>query len=204
MAVSLAAFVLVVRGRADLPPPSPDITPAVLAAYDSLGLGRIRGAPTARDTLLEVTDFLCPACAQAHRSLEPVIDSLVRQGSLVHRVMEVPFQMGSTAVSVAGACSWVADPAGYWRYRRILFEAQRTVAAAYPVNLELVRLAQYAGIDSTTLRQCIERDSAALAGRFAEALRLARLSSVEYTPAFTLNGAPVAWSSLAERLRHGR
>jgi len=201
--ISVAAFAMVVSGRSESPLQAASISPGIVASYDSMGLGRMRGASTARDTLLEVTDFLCPACARAHSNLELIIDSLVQRGALVHRVLEVPFQLGSVTVSVAAACAWSADPAGYWRYRKVLFDAQRAVAAAYPVEHELVRLAPYARVDSVLFKECIIRDSTELSGRFVEALRLARLSPIGYTPVYSINGTVVSANTLAERLRNG-
>ena len=190
--LSAAIFAYVLR-RPTGPRPSDlaktGVPTTFFKAYDTLGLSRVRGSATAPDTLLEITDFLCPSCGAAQRILGKTIDSLVSAGALVHRVIEVPFQNGSLAVSVSAACVWEADRDAYWRYRSVLFDAQRSVAAAYPVTPELVRLAQFASFrDSTALRRCIEQRGTALSARLTLGVDAAVAAKIAFTPVFSLNG----------------
>ena len=107
-------------------------------------------------------------------SLVAAYDSLVDAGVLVHRVVEVPHQAGSLAVSVAAACAWTEGAETYWRYRSVLFEAQRSVASTYPVLPELVRLARYADADSSRLGRCLDERGEDFTARFAKGLQVVR------------------------------
>lgn len=119
----------------------------------------------------------------------------------MHRVVEVPHQAGSLAVSVAAACAWTEGAETYWRYRSVLFEAQRSVASTYPVLPELVRLARYADADSSRLGRCLDERGEDFTARFAKGLQVVREVPVSYTPVFALNGRVFEWNTLARRVR---
>lgn len=190
LASTAVFFLLVVKNPT--PPSGPEVVPSsLLASYDSIGAMRLRGVATARDTLTEITDFMCSACAKAHDVLGPLVDSLVTVGLLVHQVLEMPIQRGSIDISVVASCVWSLDNGSYWRYRSILFEAQRAVAVAYPLRPELVRLAAYATVDTVALEICLGRSELEEAVRFGAALTAARDAKIPFTPLFAVNGRVV-------------
>lgn len=200
--LSGAALVFVMKSRSEgAAQPQGELRPALIVSYGELRLLRTRGASTAPDTVTEVTDFLCPACAAAHRETGRVLDSLVDAGRVVHRVIEVPFQSGALEVSAHASCVWDRDQASYWRLRPVLFDAQRAIAASYPVGESIGRIAAIAGVDTASLAQCMRADGAEMSSRLTQGLTEARNNAVSYTPLFDLNGETVAWSDLNNALR---
>lgn len=194
MVMLAGATAFVVWNRPSAPTAPVDVPAPLAHALDSLALSKRRGSASARDTLVELTDFFCPGCASANERLRARIDNAVRDGRLLHIVWEIPFQRGSAEVSVAADCVWSDDQERYWDYRDVLFDAQRAVMASYPVSEQLLRLAQREGVDSTRLSSCIRSRGGETTLRLRRAVDVALGEKVPFTPVFWLNGreAPVA------------
>jgi protein-disulfide isomerase len=197
--IAAAAFVAYSRPRATKAPATP---PAGLAQLvDSLDLSRSRGDRGARDTLIEITDFYCQGCALANDRLHGLLDTLVERGQLVHIVWEVAFQRGSSEVSAAAQCAYRQRAKHYWTYRNTLFAAQRAVMASFPVREGLLRLAPLAGVDSSAMRDCLERDAGTLQSQVEAVTSKALEAGVPFTPVFWLNARQLPASALVTELR---
>ena len=199
MLLSVTAFVLF--SRSPRPPSAPSDPPiALFAEFDSLGLNRFRGAYDAPDTLTEITDFLCAACARADERNGGIVDSLVISGRLHHRVFKLPVQAGALQVSAFASCVWESDHEDYWRLRPVLFEAQRAILAAYPIDAELLRLAEMTDVDSAGIGACYRRDRAKLTSRFSRSIETAYAAGIPFTPVFWLNQRLLTAPELSDAL----
>jgi protein-disulfide isomerase len=193
---SIAAMLFALNRRSsDLAAPKAILPARFLSAVDSLKLSHTVGT-SAPDTLIELTDFLCSACRTSHQLYGARIDSLVRSGRLVHRVIVAPLQAGSVQVAVASECAWRVDSARFWVYNDILFDAQRAIASSYPVLPTLTRLARLAGIDSARVESCVLGERSGVATRYSEVLNVARSARVPFTPIFGFRGRAFRVSAL--------
>jgi protein-disulfide isomerase len=119
-----------------------------------------KGATTAPVTVVEFTDFQCPACAQAH----PVLDRLVAEyGDRIRLVVrDYPLSQHPQAPKAAEAAEAARAQGKYWEYARLLFENQRALEVAnlkeYATRVGLDRAKFDAALDSGQYAEKVQRD----------------------------------------------
>lgn len=162
----------------------------VVAFARGANLLRERGSETAPDTLTEVSDLMCSACASIEFRHGALVDSLVRAGRLFHRVVDMPMQPGSPLVTAFSACAYrTAIKHDYWRARRMLFEAQDLLRSAYPVEAALLAVATTSAVDTSGMRACLEGEMLPMASKRRELGRLASVAGLQVTPTFWIGGS---------------
>ena len=173
----------------DTPPPPPaqePLAPVVGsdAAIPVTAADPSWGSPTAPVTLVAFTDFECPYCAHAHRTLE----ALKRQyGPATLRVVykHYPLSFHRNALPAAIAAQAVHTAAGseaFFAYAETLFHNQRGLSAP-----NLAAWAEEVGIARGTYRDLIAGDPVRY--KLEGDLRLAAELGVQGTPHFRVNGA---------------
>ncbi len=148
----------------------------------------VTGAKNAPFTIVEFSDYECPACAIFATEFEGLFESkLVSSGKVqfAYRDFPLPQHANANAASLAAACA--ADHGKFAEYKRILFRAQ-TDWASSSVSEVLNQFADYAnqvGLDGTTLRSCIDTASAqaAIDADVAAGKRV----GLNATPSFVIN-----------------
>ena len=102
-----------------------------------------RGGATAAVTIVEFTDFQCPACSRT----QPIIDEVVKEyGDRVKLVIrDYPlYTMHANALKAAEAAEAAREQGKYWEYTALLFKNQQALGPA-----DLVEYARQVGMDLT-------------------------------------------------------
>jgi protein-disulfide isomerase len=148
-----------------------------------IGLGDApsKGAPDARVTLVELTDYQCPFCARHHEHTVPrLLESYVKTGKVRYVVRDFPLvNLHPAAVKAAEATHCASDSGKYWEMQYRVFANQRALSLD-----DLVVHAQGLGLDTLGFRQCLE--SGKYASRVREALAEGERAGVRGTPTFYL------------------
>lgn len=139
----------------------------------------VRGAPMAKVTIVEFSDFQCPHCAAAHPVLARVIAEFDGQVNLAFK--HFPLDSHEYAAQAARA-AWAAQQQGkFWEMSDRIFEEQRRLSdekvreIAKSIGLDMARFE--ADFASERARERVEKDR-------KEGLAL----NVEGTPSLFING----------------
>lgn len=147
----------------------------------SIGDSPFKGAPDARVTLVEFTDYQCPFCARHQRETVPRLqEAYIKTGKLKYVVRDFPLESIHPAAAKAAEAAHCASEGGkFWEmHERLLANAK----ALGPDDL--VQHAQALGLDSQAFTACLE------SGKYATRVRQAQAegerAGVRGTPSFFL------------------
>ena len=149
----------------------------------------VEGPASASVTLVEYSDFQCPAC----KAFEPIVKQLLQEPSLqgkvrfVYRYFPLPTVHQNAELS-ARAGQAAALQGKFWPMHDILFENQDTWAGMSDAAARTL-FAQYAqqiGLDVN--RYASDLDSSAVKDRVATSEKSGEDSGVDSTPTFFING----------------
>lgn len=198
--LSLSAFVWVTRSPS-AEPLKPDFPTELLATAKNVSLVRERGFASAPDTLLEVSDLMCAACASQAQRFSAQIDSLVADGLLFHQVIDLPMQVNSMAVTAYANCVSLHAPSLYWVVRQETFSAQATLVDAYPIEDVLAKVGANAGADTIAALACLGPEVARLRSLKQDLGRASSDDRITQTPTYYFNGRNIAGGALAQVLQ---
>jgi protein-disulfide isomerase len=147
-----------------------------------------KGDAAAPVTIVEFSDFQCPACGQAYRDLHDVVAQR-RDVRLVFRNFPLDPACNDSvsgtghrdACLAAIAAECARRQGKFWEYHDRLFENQRTLDRD-----NLFRFGRELGLDITTFRTCL--DDPAVRARVVEDVRAGIAAGVESTPTLFVNG----------------
>lgn len=105
---------LVIRGGA---PASPDASPP--AGVISLAGSQILGPANAPVTVIEYTDFRCPACRKVHATVEEAMKLYGRKVRWVFKNFPLPMHRDARVAAEGALCA--AEQGGFWGYQDALF-----------------------------------------------------------------------------------
>ncbi|HUK66053.1 MAG TPA: thioredoxin domain-containing protein [Anaeromyxobacteraceae bacterium] len=141
--------------------------------------GPARGAPGARVTIVEFSDYQCPYCSRAEETVKEVMKAYDGKIRLVYRDYPLPFHPQAQKAAEAAHCA--GDQGKYWEMHEKLFANQQA--------LEPPALKGYAkdlGLDQGKFDKCLD------AGEKASLVETNRKAGekvgVTGTPAFFING----------------
>ena len=146
-----------------------------------LGDGPFKGAPDARVTLVEFTDYQCPFCARHQKETVPqLLEKYVKTGKLKYIVRDFPLEaIHPAAVKAAEAPHCAGDGGKYWEMHERLFANPRALAPA-----DLVAHAEALGLDSKAFKACL--DGGKYTPRVNQARAEGERAGIRGTPAFFL------------------
>jgi protein-disulfide isomerase len=142
----------------------------------------MRGSATATVTIVEFTDFECPACSRT----QPILDEVVAEyGDKVKFVLrDFPLDMHKHAMKAAEAAEAAREQGKFWEYAGLLFKNQE--------HLEVDNLVQYAsqlGLDAKKFQDAL------ISGKFADKVQRDLQDGfklgVNSTPTVFINGRRV-------------
>ena len=145
----------------------------------AIGHSPVRGAARAAATVIVFSDYQCPYCAKAEKTIRALEERYGSDLRIVFKNLALPMHADARLAAKAGLA---ADRQGkFWEYHDALFEHQ--------VELDRASLERYAedlGLDMRRFRADLDSESveAQLAEDAAEADRL----GVRGTPTFFVNG----------------
>jgi protein-disulfide isomerase len=138
-----------------------------------------RGAPMAKVTIVEFSDFQCPHCAAAHPELVRLLREFEGQVRLVYKYF--PLSGHSRAAPAARAAEAARAQGKFWEMHDLLFEHQRELE-----DDDIRKYAQQLGLDM----ERFERDWNAedTAQRVDADRQLGIKLGIEATPSFFVDG----------------
>ncbi|MCB0169416.1 MAG: DsbA family protein [Anaerolineae bacterium] len=158
---------------------------AVMMAVSS-GARHYQGQTEAPITIVEFGDFNCGYCARWAKEVLPKInEKYIETGKVKMAFVHFPI-LGADSMQAAEASECAAQQDRFWDYHNTMYE---NVGIGYtPANL--TKLADQVGLDTAAFDQCLASytDTSSL----EDDIRLAQIMGVRGTPAFLVNGVPLA------------
>lgn len=201
--VAVAAGIFAMRrsegGSRSVPP---EAVAAARVALDNLDIGYALGSADAPIEVIEVFDFECPACAQAHAATGELLDRYLRDGIISFTGYNVPIPGHRYAVpaAVAERCLAQEDVGAAWRFRDALFRRQDEWLEAVELESTLVGIASDVGADSATLRGCLHESAPDRRSRIDAANAAVLRAGISWIPLWAVNGQVVPPSQLEQRI----
>jgi len=162
--------------------------PTVPAATVMRADAASKGRPDAPVTIVEFSDFQCPACGQAFRDLHEVLARrtdvrlVFRNFPLDSSCNEaMPRALHPDACLAAIAAECARQQNRFWEYHDRLFENQHTLDRD-----SLFRYARDLGLDIPTFRTCL--DAPETRSRVSDDVRAGIAAGIESTPTLFING----------------
>jgi protein-disulfide isomerase len=140
-----------------------------------------RGAPMAKVTIVEFSDFQCPHCGAAHPELVRMLREFEGNVRLVYRYF--PLSNHSRALPAARAAEAARLQGKFWEMHDLLFENQRTLEDA-----DLEKFAKQLGLDVAKFQADMRSDE--VDKRVQSDRELGQKLGIEATPSFFINGRP--------------
>lgn len=175
LTVVITAFIIVasVKGRSDDP------------LIVNRG-GRVLGDAQAQNTLVEFSDFFCPAC----KEIEPAVDRLLKRHpqdiKFVYR--HFPLPQHKLSPKAAQAAEAAALQGRFWPFKERLFAGQEKLNESSFENI-----AAEIGLDATRFKKDME--SVEVREKVETDLNDARRLNLDGTPSFFLNGKKLVLTS---------
>jgi Thioredoxin len=142
----------------------------------------VRGAPMAKVTIVEFSDFQCPHCGAAHPELVRILREFDGRVRLVYKYF--PLSSHTRAVPAARAAEAARLQGKFWEMQDLLFEHQRDLE-----DSDIRKYATQLGLDL----ERFERDWAAesTAARVDADKQLGERLGIDATPSFFVDGRPL-------------
>jgi protein-disulfide isomerase len=154
--------------------------------------GPSKGPASAPVTIVEFSDFECPYCSTARKTVEEAIAAYPGKIRLVFRNFPLPFHSNAQKAAEAGLC---ADEQGkFWALHDRMFDQQEKLAVD-----DLKAHAKALGLDTAKFDQCL--DSGKMAAKVKESVEAAHAAGVTGTPAFFVNGRLLSGAQPLEKFK---
>ena len=148
-----------------------------------IGESPATGAVAPKIVLLEFSDFQCPYCAQAHKTLKQFMATHQDRVTLAYKNLPLPIHPEAMPAAKA---AWAANQQGkFWQYHDALFAQQDKLGEqlyldiARNLNLDLERFNR-------------DRNSKAASAAIEKDIEMAQTSGIQGTPFFAMNGKTFA------------
>lgn len=141
----------------------------------------VRGAPMAKVTIVEFSDFECPYCGRAHPALSSLLSEFDGQVNLVFK--HFPLEGHKNSVPAARAAVAAQLQGKFWEMADALFEHQRELSAE-----KIRELAQGVGLDMARFDADVA--SSAVQERVDNDKKEGTSLGIQGTPSMFVNGRP--------------
>lgn len=183
--VTLLLFVFIIVAAQKNPPATPE-----LIEVDSTELlaphTYVKGLYDAPISIVEFSDFGCPACKAQHPIVESIIEDYPTLVSWGYR--HFPLPQHKNAEKAAAAAQAAGEQGKFWEYADVLFANQ----GAFEED-ELVSYAQEEGLDVEKFKEDIKNN--AFADIVTQDISYGKQLGVNSTPTFFINGKQVVLRS---------
>ena len=171
------------------PPPAPTQTP-IPSITDEYGITRydvpidddpILGPDDAPITIIEFSDYQCPACAKFHNeTFEQLIENYGDVIRFVYR--DFPLNMHPQAYPAAEAANCAGDQDKYWDFHDKLFSSNQQLFS----ESVYIQFAEELELDMSIFQECIDNDKhiPEIQADYAAAQEW----GIRYSPTFYVNG----------------
>ncbi len=145
-----------------------------------IGESPVTGATEQKIVLIEFSDFQCPFCAKAHRTLKQFMAKHQDEVTLVYK--HFPLTAIHPEAMAAAKAAWAASEQGkFWQYQDALFAKQDKLGEKLYVNI-----AKRLRLDLLQFNQ--QRNSEAVNAAIAQDQKLGGKLGLRGTPFFFMNG----------------
>lgn len=164
--------------------PVPQATGAAVEAKDD---DWVKGNKEARVTLIEYSDFECPAC----KSFSPLINRLSEEYKDNLKVIyrHYPLPQHKNALSAAKASEAAGKQGKFWEMHDLLFDKQEQWSNESDIVARLEMYAQSLGLNKDQWR--VDYESKEVADAVSADVTLANSIQISSTPTFILNGEKI-------------
>lgn len=144
----------------------------------------IKGNPDAVVSLVEYSDFQCPACA----SFQPVVEEILSQygDRMKLEYKHFPLPMHQHALGAAVAAEAAGQQGKFFEFHDLLFTNQSAWSAAATPNTFFIQYAEEIGLDLPTFRKHL--NSSVLRDKVKADFKAGQGLGITGTPSFYLNG----------------
>ncbi|MCB0209012.1 MAG: DsbA family protein [Anaerolineae bacterium] len=158
---------------------------SVMLAVSS-GARHYQGSPDAPITIVEFGDFNCGYCARwAHEVLPRINEKYIETGKVKMAFVHFPI-LGADSMQAAEATECAAQQDRFWDYHNMVYA---NIGIGY-TPAHLTELAEKVGLDTGAFEQCLATFSET--NSLEDDVRLSQIMGVRGTPAFLVNGIPLA------------
>ena len=147
-----------------------------------------KGPQDAKVTIVEFSDFECPACRQAHFQLNEVLDKFGSQVKFVYRDFPLPKHKQALPAAVAAHCA--GEQGKYWEMHDQLFKSERLDGD------QVKNIAGKVGVDLVKFDACLQEPKRA--EEVMKDMADGEKYGVNSTPTFYVNGYLVVGANMAE------
>lgn len=150
-----------------------------------VGSAPFRGPANAKVVIQIFSDFQCPFCKRVNATLDALLQAHPRGIKLVWRNLPLPFHKDADLAAQAAheVFLQLGNP-GFWRYHKLLFEAQQQTDGLKRPNLEA--LAQKVGANLGRFRAALDAEKHR--ARIESDKTAAHTANINGTPAFLIGG----------------
>lgn len=139
------------------------------------------GGEHAKVTFVEFSDFQCPFCGKASKTLEQVRKKYGNKVRFVFKQFPLPMHKDAKSASEASLCVAEQGKEKFWKFHDIAFQAQDKLDPE-----SLLKDAKAAGVDEPKFRECFA--SHKYASEIAKDQAQGEKIGIRYTPSFFING----------------
>ena len=145
----------------------------------SVGDSPVSGPPDAAVTVVEFSDYLCPACRNAHETTKTIRKTYAGKVRWIFKDYPLDIHKGARKLAEAAHCA--GEQGRFWEYQDHLFSASGEIGPA-----KLKEFATQLGLDGDRFMRCFE--SREYAAQVDNDIKQAGESGVSSTPSFIING----------------
>jgi protein-disulfide isomerase len=166
--------------------------PEVPRVRVNIGDAMIRGAANGPVTIVEFSDYQCPACRKNHETMRTVMESYKDQVKWIYK--DFPLRSHQWAAKAAEAARCAAEQDKFGAYQDLLFGSSQE-----PKPEQLLAYAAEAGLDVDRFKHCVD------SGKYRAAVEKSVLDGqsigVNSTPTLVINGKIMAGGQSVESLK---
>ena len=157
-------------------------------------ISHVKGNPYATVTLIEYSDFQCPACATA----QPVVKDILNEfgDSIKFEYKHFPLPMHPLALPAARAAEAAGQQGKFFEFHDMLFENQKTWSNSANPSATFIQYAEELGLDVQKFRQ--HMNSSLLSDQISEDKKEGFDLGITGTPTFFLNGEKMQLQSFTD------
>lgn len=146
------------------------------------------GAPDAKVIIVEYSDFQCPYCGAAYKTVDQLLQQYQGKVKLVYKHLPLSIHDWAEDAAVASACVYQQKPDAFWKVYGYLFANQSSITKATLTN-KVILATQGSGLNEADLKKCISTRATLplVQAQMTEAGSL----GLNSTPSFVINGRPI-------------
>jgi protein-disulfide isomerase len=150
------------------------------------------GPADAPVTVVEFSDYQCPACRQVHDTVKKVRE--VYKGQIRWVFRDYPLKRHKDAKRAAEAARCAGEQNKFWEYQDVLYSSEEEFTAE-----QLEQYARQLGLTPDPFRQCLQ--SGKYGATIEKDLQEAKNAGIDRTPTFVINGQLMTGGLSFERFK---